>query len=325
MAEKKSTILIVDDSIENIKILLNLLESDHHLFFAKGGKKALEVARSESPELILLDIAMPEMDGYEVCRRLKADSRTKDIPVIFISARSDAGDETRGLEIGAIDYITKPFNPAIVKARVKNHLRLQAAIHELKSLYSRALDANPMTGLPGNNSISAGIKTAMKNGSAHCLIYTDLDNFKAFNDKYGFARGDDVILFTSRTLKQAIEKADCPDAFIGHIGGDDFILLVPSERCDPVVNQIARLFDRGILQFYDEVDVGQRCISSVDRRGEAQTYPIMSISLAGVDLARKVYPEYIEVIDACAELKKKAKAVPGSHFCLDRRGEPAIR
>ncbi|HBG18191.1 MAG TPA: diguanylate cyclase response regulator, partial [Desulfobulbaceae bacterium] len=132
---------------------------------------------------------MPEMDGFEVCRRIKQHEKWQETPLIFISAQGEAGDETRGLNLGAIDYIAKPFNPAIVKARIRNHLQLRAAMRELERLYTLALDANPLTGLPGNNSIIKNIEAKLQAGDSSCVIYTDIDNFKAYNDKYGFARG----------------------------------------------------------------------------------------------------------------------------------------
>lgn len=199
----KQKILIVDDAPENIRILLDLFQPEHTVFFAKEGKSALEIAKNQRPDLVLLDIIMPGMDGFEVCTRLKSDPVTSDIPVIFVSALGDTEDETKGLQLGAADYITKPVRPAIVRARVENQLKLRAAMKELQHLYTMALDANPMTGLPGNNSVANRIETALADSEAACVIYADLDYFKAFNDTYGFARGDEVILFTARVfLKQ---------------------------------------------------------------------------------------------------------------------------
>ena len=216
---KMQSILIVDDVAENIKLLINLLTPDYEIYFAKNGKTAVEIAENKIPDLILLDIMMPEMDGYEVCTILKSNTVTRDIPIIFISAMSEIGDETKGLEIGAVDYIIKPISPPILKARVRNHLKLRAAMLELKRLYGAALDANPRTGLPGNNSVEKRIQEAINNKENACIIYTDLDNFKAYNDKYGFACGDDVIIFTAQVLESAVRLYCLESAFIGHIGG----------------------------------------------------------------------------------------------------------
>lgn len=190
---------------------------------------------------------------------------------------------------------------------------------ELERLYSLALDANPMTGLPGNNSVAAAITQAMQDGKRSCVIYTDLDNFKAFNDKYGFALGDDVIKFTAGLLKSATRASDCKDAFVGHIGGDDFVLVVPSEKTFAVADFIIREFDSKVVKFYRDEDVARGFISSKNRQGQKEDFPIMSISMAGVDLSRRVYDQYIQVNDTCAELKKESKAKPGSVFSLDQR------
>ncbi len=318
-AATKQKVLIVDDVLDNIKILIELLKPNYKTYFADNGPKALELARNKSPDLILLDIVMPHMDGYEVCQKLKADSLTEDIPVIFISAMNDVGDEAKGLEIGAVDYITKPISPAIVKARIKNHLKLREAMQELKRLFSTALDANPMTGLPGNNSIANRIKKDLADNANVTVLYADLDNFKAFNDKYGFALGDDVIRFTNEVFQEVISEMNIKEAFIGHIGGDDFVLIVPSLLVQETAALIIKKFDDGISRFYSQSDIASQCIQSINRKGEKQTFPIISISLAGVDLSHRRYSTYLEVNDVCAMTKKKAKETPGSTLFLDRR------
>ncbi|MFT6926137.1 MAG: diguanylate cyclase (GGDEF)-like protein [Psychromonas sp.] len=320
MPEKiKQKILIVDDIIDNIKVLIDLLKPEYKTFFAANGEKALELAQNMSPDIILLDIVMPEMNGFEVCQKLKSNPITCDIPVIFISAMSEIGDETKGLEVGAVDYITKPISPAIVKARVKNHLKLRGAMQELKRLYNTALDSNPMTGLPGNNSVAKQIKSTLDTQQNLCVIYSDLDNFKAFNDKYGFALGDEVIKFTCQVFKDVVDELSVKDPFIGHIGGDDFVLMVPSELTQTVAEKIILRFDQGVIKFYSSEDAGSKCIQSVNRQGKSEAFPLMSISLAGVDLAHGVYKEYMEVNDVCATTKKIAKSMPGSSFFLNRR------
>ncbi|MBT4518940.1 MAG: diguanylate cyclase [Halieaceae bacterium] len=190
---------------------------------------------------------------------------------------------------------------------------------ELEKLYSMALDANPMTGLPGNNSIAAAITRTIQGHTQEGVIYTDLDNFKAFNDKYGFALGDEVIKFTAEIVGGAVVTADASTAFVGHIGGDDFVLLVPSGKISEIADIVIAEFDEGIREFYSDEDLQQGYISSVNRKGEAEEFPIMSISLAGVDLSQGHYGEYVGVNDACAELKKRSKAKAGSTFSMDLR------
>ena len=314
-------ILIIDDSIEHIKILISLLADQHEVFFARSGEEGLEMLSTVMPDLILLDIVMPGMDGFEVCRRIKENGKWRETPLIFISVQGADDDETKGLELGAIDYIAKPFNPAIVRARINNHLQLRTAMLELERMYALALDANPVTGLPGNNSIARHIEMVLKGDANTSVIYTDIDNFKAYNDKYGFARGDEIIRFMAELLKNSVIEAECPEAFVGHVGGDDFILIAPSEHCANVTQNIVRNFDQDIITFYNRQDIDQRCIQAADRRGQLQIYPIMSISIAGINLSYRRYSSYLEVNDACVEMKKMAKAMPGSTICFDQRKE----
>jgi len=319
MPEEKQKILIADDSRMNINILVEIFKDDYDITIARDGRQALKRVASDPPDLILSDIIMPEIDGYEVCRRLKADDHTKDIPVVFITSLNDKEDESKGLALGAIDYIKKPMKVPIVKARVNNLMKLRLAMTELESLRLLALDANPNTGLPGNNSVNKIITKALQNNQASSVIYADLDNFKAFNDKYGFARGDAVIQFTADVLKKAVNIGECEDAFIGHIGGDDFVLLVPSEKTQAVADAIISQFDQEIIAFYNSEDLRAQCICTSDRQGHPKTFPLMSISIAGVDLASRKFIQYLQVNDACAEIKKKAKATAGSCFISDRR------
>ncbi len=199
---------------------------------------------------------------------------------------------------------------------------LNLLIELLKPVYT-VMPANPMSGLPGNNSVADRIRAALESGEDACVIYSDLDNFKAFNDKYGFARGDEVLLFTAGIIKDAVAAVDSPDAFAGHIGGDDFLVVVPSHRAGEIADAITRRFDGGIAGFYSAEDAAAKCIHSVNRGGEPKIFPIMSVSLAGVDLSHRVYKRYVEVNDACAGAKKKAKEMPGSGFFMDRRNGAA--
>lgn len=313
------TILAVDDSVQDLKLIINMLKEKFIVLFARDGRKAINIARSEQPDIILLDVLMPDMNGFEICRKLKEAEQTRHIPVIFLSANTDEDIEASGFEIGGEDFIAKPIRPAIIHARLKNHLRLRNAMEELKRLYSLALDANPMTGLPGNNSVASTIERSLTHGEATCVIYTDLDNFKAFNDKYGFARGDEVLLFTARILQDALDNNGRGDDFLGHIGGDDFVIVTPCSLSHQIAEEIINSFDKGILAFYNEEDAGEKCIKSTDRQGAPQTFPIMSISIAGVDLSHRRYSSYIEVNDICAEIKKRAKGEQGSCFYLDQR------
>ncbi len=316
----EKTILIVDDAPANIYLLMEILKKEYATIPATSGNTALQkIADGLQPDLILLDIMMPGIDGYEVCRQLKADEGTRDIPVIFISAATDSLRDAKAFEVGAADYVSKPFEAATVKARVKHQIELRAAILELQRLYQVALDSNPITGLPGNNSIRKTIEAAVKDESYSFVVYADLDNFKAFNDKYGFALGDEIIHYTASLLEESLVLHGSADTFLGHIGGDDFVLLLPRKGLQKTVDFILQHFDEKIASFYSSEDVARRCIQSINRQGEVCSVPLMSISLGIVDLQWSNYKHFIEVNDACAQVKKKAKEISGSSFFLDRR------
>lgn len=208
---------------------------------------------------------------------------------------------------------------ALAIGHIRNLNTIQQNMQELERLYNTALDSNPLTGLPGNNSVASRIKKALEKKEQVCVIYSDLDNFKAFNDKYGFTKGDDVIRYTCKILEDAVVAIKYKDAFVGHIGGDDFVVIVPSGHCREIVHTITNSFDVGIVNFYSPGDQLSKNIQSVNRQGKSRAFPLMSISLAVVDLSCHFYSKFIEVNDACAEAKKMAKAIPGSSFFIDRR------
>ncbi len=320
MTSEKTTILLVDDVPENIRMLMEILKEDYATIPATSGETALKKALlSPQPDLIILDIMMPGIDGYETCERLKKNKQTCDIPVIFITAIAESLGDAKAFDVGAADYVSKPFNPATVKARVKHQIKLRKATKELQHLYKLALDSNPITGLPGNNSIRQNIEKAISTDSKQFVIYADLDNFKAYNDKYGFARGDDIIHYTASLLKESLAIAANADSFLGHIGGDDFVLLIPKNKLEKTVNFIIGHFDQKIPSFYSNEDSAQKGIKTKNRQGEPCSYPLLSISLGAVNISWSNYQHYLEVNDACAQVKKKAKEIQGSSFFLDRR------
>jgi len=320
LEQKTHTILIADDDPATLMLLRTMLsKTEYNVITVGGGAEVLEKVNEVTPDLFLLDIMMPGMDGLEVCRNLKQDVRLNQIPVVFITVKVNTDDLLHGFEAGAADYITKPVKKPELLARINTHIRLYHSILELERLNQLAFDANPSTGLPGNNSINEAITRAIEGGSALCVIYCDLDDFKAFNDKYGFVRGDRAINYTAAVIRQCMEAVCGPGCFIGHIGGDDFIIIVPSEMAKAVADEVILRFDKGIREFYDPEDVKAGCIVSHDRQGQEKKFPIMSISMGGVDLSPKTFNHYLEVADACAEIKKTAKAITGSSICFERR------
>lgn len=319
-APSKATILIVDDVPENIRMLMEILKDDYATIPATSGETALEKVHSGVlPDLILLDIMMLGIDGYETCRQLQQDPKTRDIPVIFITAVAEALGDAKAFDVGAADYIAKPFNPTTVKARVKHQIKLRAATQELLRLHSLALDANPISGLPGSNSIRQNIERAITCETNQVVVYADLDYFKAYNDKYGFDFGDDIIHYTASLLAEALTVNGVEDGFLGHMGGDAFVLLIPQKAVANTLNFIINQFDHTIPSFYLPEDAAQQCIKTKNRTGEVGSIPLMSISLGGVYLRRSQYHHFLDVNDACTEVKQQAKQTMGSCFFIDRR------
>ncbi len=319
-ANPDTTVLIVDDAPANIYLLMEILKSDYATIPATSGEAALEkIEGGLRPDLILLDIMMPGIDGYETCRRLKADKKTRDIPVIFISAATESMRDAKAFEVGAADYVSKPFEAATVKVRVRHQIKLRRVIQELKKLYQVAKDSNPVTGLPGNNSIRKAIELAVKEGAYCYIVYADLDNFKTYNDTYGFAKGDEIIHYTASLLQDSLAVHAPDSSFLGHIGGDDFVLLLPENGLEKTVHFVIQQFDRKIPSFYSPEDAERGCVQSVDRQGNVCSMPLISISLGVVNLGWSRYEHFIEVNDACAQVKKKAKEIAGSSFFIDRR------
>lgn len=322
MTSQPHTIMLVDDSELAVEILILVLEAAPiplEYLIASSGEEALELARESPPDLILLDVTMPGIDGYTTCQRIKEDERLADIPLIFVTGRDSEEDLVHGFEAGGVDYIIKPYREAEVLARVQTHLRLHDALREIQRLGRLALDANPLTQLPGNNTVAQSIQSAIDAGRDATVIYADLDHFKAYNDHYGFSSGDEVIRFTSQTLARGLDRYCATDeAFLGHIGGDDFVVILPTSTATPFGEWVVRQFDDTIAQFYSEEDRERGTIVVKDRRGIPTPFPLISISMAGVRLSlHSSVHHHLEISNICADIKKKAKACQGSVLVLD--------
>jgi len=237
----KQKVLIVDDSAVNLKILGESIKGLCEILVARNGEKALKIAASENPpDLILLDVLMPEMDGYEVCRRLQDDTRTRGIPVLFVTSLSKVEDETRGLELGAIDYITKPISPPIVRARVKNHLELKRKSDLLEDYGS--LDG--LTCLANRRRFDETLdkewRRAVRFGTPISLILMDVDFFKAYNDHYGHVAGDECLKLVAQTLQACFSRAS---DMVARYGGEEFAAILGGTDGEDAVASAERALD----------------------------------------------------------------------------------
>ncbi|MDQ2103199.1 diguanylate cyclase [Azospirillum isscasi] len=238
MTDARSKILVVDDIPSNVHVLSRILKDEHDIYFATDGMKALELAQSRLPDLVLLDIMMPGMDGYEVCSRIKADPITRNIPVIFISAKSEVEDETYGLEVGAIDFISKPISPPIVKARVRNHLLLKRQTDLLRTL--SFIDG--LTGIANRRRFDEVLLREWRRCARAqlplSLIMLDVDQFKPYNDHYGHQAGDECLRAVGGLLAEQIMR---PGDLVARYGGEEFVCLLPETGGDGAVQVAERL------------------------------------------------------------------------------------
>jgi diguanylate cyclase (GGDEF)-like protein len=319
MTTKKKRIMVADPQVLSQATLIGTLKTDYQVITAKSAREVQQNLKTTAIDMLLLETSLADGDGFDLCQKLKADEQTSALPIIFVTSRVSVAAEARAFEVGAVDFITKPFNAPTVLARIKIQLKLSAAISELRRLNQLALDANPNTGLPGNNSIRHELQRVLTEGEAVTVIYADLDNFKVYNDVYGFAQGDNLIIFTANVIRVSLHLAGCGESFLGHIGGDDFVIVVPADKCCLVADEIIRRIDKGIGEFYSAEDLARGSVIASDREGNQKAYKFVSISLGAVDLTRRKFSTPLEIIDVCTETKRAAKARPGSHLFLDQR------
>jgi diguanylate cyclase (GGDEF)-like protein len=307
----KTVILVADDEDAMVHLLKNALESaDYEVAVASNGQEALDALRKSPPDLALLDVKMPILSGFDVCREIKSDVFLRHIPVMLLTAQAGTDNKVTGLEQGADDYLTKPFEIAELIARVRTLLRRTRL----------GLEANPLTRLPGNVTIEKEILTLIQKKSSFAVLYVDLNSFKAYNDIYGFVKGDDVIRETARILLSQSESAH---GFVGHIGGDDFIILTVPEQSEILCKKMIAAFDAKVPEFYSSEDKARGYIETKDRKGVVTRFPLLSMSIGVVSNQLKPLTSLGEVSKIGAEMKHFAKETKdkGSSYAVDRRRE----
>ena len=283
----KKKILVIDDTELMVRLTTDILtKHGYEVVSANNGVDGIKMVASEKPDLVLLDVVMPGIDGFEVCKLLRKDESNNLIPIIMLTAQGNEEDKLVGLEIGADDYITKPFNPRE---------------------------------LPGNIDIQSEINYRIAKGMIFSILYLDVDNFKAYNDVYGFSHGDRAIKLIADILMDNVKTFGSKNDFIGHIGGDDFVVITDPAHVDVLCENIIKEFDERVPELYSDVDKRAGFISSVNRRGQITQYPIMTLSIAVVSNEHRELRNYLEVGEVAAELKKKAKSIVGSVYLKDKR------
>ncbi|HZA60623.1 MAG TPA: response regulator [Actinomycetota bacterium] len=308
MTEK---ILVVDDDPDIARFVeLNLRTHGYETHVAADGQEALDQAFEVRPDLVLLDVTMPKMDGFEVAQRLRADPRTSNVSIIMLTARALSVDKVLGLTAGADDYVIKPCDPVELVARVKGTLR---RAQEMRAL-------SPLTGLPGNMRIQEELHRLVSEGASFALLYADLDNFKAYNDHYGFLRGDEAIRFAALCLQEQALAVAGEGVFIGHVGGDDFVIVCAPDQAEELCRAIIAVCTEKVPALYDEADRQRGHIEVENRRGETERYALFSISIGVATTDRRTFSHHGEAVAVATELKEYAKREQGSSYAVDRRG-----
>jgi len=311
----KEKILIADDDPDILDVIRITLEAEgYEVLEAHDGKEAVDMIKKSTPDLLITDFKMPKICGDEVCKILKQDILIQHMPIIMLTGKGEVLDKIQGINAGADDYIVKPFEPQELVARVKMVLRRTA----------RDLDANPLTRLPGNVSIINELRIRITENELFAVCYVDLDKFKAFNDKYGFEKGDEVIKNTARILISSLQQKGTPQDFIGHIGGDDFVVITTPEKVDELCKKIIADFTAMVPGLYNKEDLEKGYIIGKDRQKKIKKIPLLSISIGVVTNDKRKIEHVGEVGELGAELKEYAKSLPGSNYVKERRDSASL-
>ncbi|HUL84166.1 MAG TPA: response regulator [Actinomycetota bacterium] len=306
------TILVVDDDPDIARFVeVNLRSAGYDVTVAGDGEEALEKASEIRPDLVLLDVMMPRIDGFEVAQRLRKNPQTANTSIIMLTAKALSADKVTGLQSGADDYIIKPFDPIELLARVKGTLR---RAKEMRNL-------SPLTGLPGNIRIQEEIERQVRETRPFAVLYCDLDNFKAYNDQKGFVRGDRLIQSVARIIQDAVLDRNGTEGFIGHVGGDDFVAVVDPDAAEDVAKRICERFEEARPDFYESEDLERGFVRIEDRKGVMQDIPLVAVSVGIASTAKRQFAHYGEAVAVATEMKSFAKRQPGSSYAVDRRAE----
>ncbi len=308
--DTKHRILVVDDDSLLRHIVRSTLAQDNYIIDeASSGNEGISRAKTTRPDLILLDVMMPDLDGYEVCHMLRSYPTTMSIPIIMLTALGEIGEKVRGMQMGADDYITKPFDPRELRSRIEAHIRRS----------ERDLSASPLTNLPGNPIIEHVIRSRLAARDPLAVMYIDLSNFKSFNDVYGWLKGDQIIRLLAQQLLDVVMSLGGKDDFVGHVGGDDFIVVSKPRNAECIAQEVIRRFDAAIPEYYAESDRARGYVEVFDRQGKAIHAPIVGVSIGIVTNDWRPLEHPSQVADIAAELKRYVKSLPGSQYAFDRR------
>ena len=307
--EHGAKILLADDS-HAIRFLVTeiLTNAGFTVVQAQDGQEAVEKTYKENPDLLILDYEMPKKTGFEVVKEIRSRTGYLHTPIIIFTAVTDKSTKLEGLGLDIDDYLTKPADEDEIVARVKLLLKRS----------QQKMDSNPLTHLPGNPSIQARVEREIATGKPFAVLYCDLNNFKSFNDKYGFEAGDRVLKTASEIIVNAAKQD--PNAFVGHIGGDDFIVVCAFEKAEKIAQEITAQTDKLAPTFYSPEDQAQGYMVSTNRKGETERFSFLAMGIGIVHNTKRPLTSFAQVSGIGSELKCLAKQhEKGSFYILDRR------
>lgn len=291
----KSRILIVEDDFDISNMLrIYFSAQGYDVEIAPRGSDALEKTRHGMPHLIVLDIMLPDIDGYEVCRTLRTNTRTSHIPVIFLTQKDERGDKLQGLELGADDYITKPFDIEELKLRVQNAI-MRAERENLR---------DPRSGLPSGRLIEEQLRRIIRQ-DGWAFMDVRINHFGPFKEVYGFVAGDDVLRFTAMLMGEVVDELGTPDDFIGHAGGDNFIIITTEEKAPAVRERLKTRFAEEVQTQYNFIDREQGFIMASDESGNLVQMPLMTLAIGVVTPSEYEFADIREITELAAEARRK--------------------
>jgi PleD family two-component response regulator len=295
LIKRKSRLLVVEDD-GDISNMLNIYFSGQgfEVDIAARGSEALEKTKANLPHLIVLDIMLPDIDGYEVCRNLRTNTRTSHIPIIFLTQKDERSDKLQGLELGADDYITKPFDIEELKLRVQNAI----ARAERESL------TDPRSGLPSGRLIEEQLRRIIRKEN-WALMDIRINHFSPFKEIYGFVAGDDLLRFFAMLIGEVVDTHGTPDDFIGHAGSDNFIVITTEENAPDIKTSISNRFPDEVQSHYNFIDRERGYIEVTDENGGIKEVPLMSIGIGTVSPTSYQFADIREITELAAEARRK--------------------
>lgn len=304
-------IYIIDDNIELINTLKETFKNEKEYDFKGVKTNDIELALKNIPSLIIINEDSIDKDIIELCKKIREDDDNSITPIVVLGDSRDKNHRVSILKLGVEYYIVKPIDSDYLYYTIKNIVRLMYTNRRV----------SPLTGLPGNVQIQTEIKKRLLKKEEFAILYFDLDNFKSYNDLYGFAKGDEIIKFTARTITRNIHRSSSEDSFVGHIGGDDFIAIVENVDYEQICKNVIKEFDENVLQYFTDEDAQRGYVEVANRRGIIEQFPLTSISIGVVDVDRGRFKNALEIGEVGAQVKHVSKTTVGSSYAIDRRKE----